>query len=384
MTKLLMVTTVPITLNGFLLPFARYFRNQGWQVDAMSLQTSAMSECVENFDNVWDVDFSRNPLDPQNLIVAPRQIQQVLEKQEYDIVHVHTAVAAFVTRLAFSRLKKQPKPKLIYTVHGFHFFRGNKFTKNAIFLTFEKIAAPWTDYMVVINGEDEEAAKRHRLISPERLYYMPGIGVDLNYYNPDQVSQADIQAVRKEIGLESEDVMILASAEFNPGKRHRDMLRAFAKLGRPNVHLAFAGTGPLFEEMQGLAADLGIKKQVHFLGHRRDMPTLMRASIATLMASEREGLPRSVMESLCLETPVIGADTRGIRDLLADGCGLIVPVGDIEGFAAAMTWVVNNPEAARQTAKRGKERMNNYDVRHIIKLHENLYADVMEKQPVHC
>ncbi|MBF2064062.1 MAG: glycosyltransferase [Calothrix sp. C42_A2020_038] len=384
MKKLLTVATVPITITGFLLPFAQHFRKRGWQMDAMSLETSAMPECVENFDNIWDVEFSRSPLDLQNLIVAPRQILQVLEKQEYDIVHVHTAIAAFVTRLALSRLKHKPKPKLVYTVHGFNFYRGNKFIKNLIFLALEKIAAPWTDYMVVINREDEEAAKHHRLISPERLYYMPGIGVDLNYYNSNQISTADIQQVRQELGLEPEDAMILASAEFNPRKRHQDMLRALAELGRSNVHLAFAGTGPLMEDMKTLAANLGIQKQVHFLGFRSDMPILMGASVATIMASEREGLARSVMESLCLEIPVIGADSRGIRDLLADGCGLIVPVGDIKGFAAAMAWVVDNPEAARETAKRGKERMVNYGVRHIIKLHESLYADVMQTPLVHC
>lgn len=384
MNKILMVTTVPITFTGFLLPFAQYFRRKGWQVDAMSLETSAMPECLESFDNVWDVDFSRNPLAQENLIVAPQQIQQILTKYDYDIVHVHTAVAAFVTRYAISRLKKQPKPKVIYTVHGFHFFRGNKWTRNAVYLTLEKIAAPWTDYMVVINSEDEEAAKRHRLISPERLYYMPGIGVDLSYYNPDKVSEADIKQVRQDIGLTPNDALILASAEFNPGKRHRDMLRAFARLARSKVHLAFAGTGPLMSEMQSLAADLGIQKQVHFLGYRRDMPALMRASTATIMASEREGLPRSIMESLCLGTPVIGADTRGIRDLLADGCGKIVKVGDIEGFTKAMAWVLDNPEAARMMAQRSRERMANYEVNHIIKLHEQLYSDVLQKELIYC
>jgi glycosyltransferase involved in cell wall biosynthesis len=379
-----MVATVPITLTGFLLPFAQHFRKLGWQVDGMALETSSMPECLESFDRVWDVDFSRNPLARENLSVAPQQIQQILEKNDYDIVHVHTAVAAFVTRYAISRLKKQPKPKLIYTVHGFHFFHGNKFRRNAVYLTLEKIAASWTDYMIVINGEDKEAAKRHRLISPERLYYMPGIGVDLSYYDPDKISETDIQQVRQSMGLAPNDALILASAEFNPGKRHRDMLRALSQLARPNVHLAFAGTGPLMQEMQSLASELGLQKQVHFLGYRRDMPLLMRASTATMMASEREGLPRSVMESLCLETPVIGADTRGIRDLLADGCGRIIKVGDVEGFANAMAWVLDNPEAAHKMAKRGKERMANYDVRHIIQLHEKLYAEVVNKKLAYC
>jgi glycosyltransferase involved in cell wall biosynthesis len=380
MKKVLIVATIPETFVAFLLPFAQHFRSKGWQVDGMALNTSELPECLESFDKVWDVNFSRNPLERGNLFISPKQIQKVLEQQDYDIVHVHTAVAAFVTRYAISRLKKPIKPKVVYTVHGFHFFRGNKFTRNAVYLTLEKIAAPWTDYMIVINGEDEEAAKRHRLISPECLYYMPGIGMDLSYYNPDKISDDDIQKVRQEIGINKDDALILASAEFNPGKRHRDMLRALSRLGRPNVHLAFAGTGPLMEEMQRLAVNLGIQKQVHFLGYRQDMPALIKASNATMMASEREGLPRSVMESLSLETPVIGADTRGIRDLLRDGCGRIVKVGDIEGLANAMSWVLDNPEAARMMALRGKKHVHNYDIHNIIELHDQLYTKIVGKE----
>jgi glycosyltransferase involved in cell wall biosynthesis len=382
-----MVTTVPLTLRGFLLPFANHFRAKGWQVDAMALDASAMPECFPSYDNIFDVSFSRNPLARENLKVAPQQIQEALEREDYDIVHVHTAVAAFVTRYALRNLKKARKPKLLYTVHGFHFFKGNKFHRNVIYLILEKIAAPWTDYMVVINKEDEEAALRHRLIPKERLYYMPGIGVDLKYYNPENVSDEEIKSVRDEMGLTPNDALFLASAEFNPGKRHRDMLNAFARLARPNVHLAFAGAGPLFDEMKQLAVKLGIHKQVHFLGYRKDMTVLMRASLATIMASEREGLPRSIMESLCLEVPVIGTKIRGIRDLLTGdsltgGYGVLVNLGDTKSIADGMAWILDNPSEARLMGKRGREYMRFYDVQNVIKLHEELYAEITNKKPV--
>ena len=66
------------------------------------------------------------------------------------------------------------------------------------------------------------------------------------------------------------------------------------------------------EETRKLARALGVADRVHFLGHRPDIPALVRASVAVLLPSEREGLPRSVMEALSLGVPVVGTRIRGI------------------------------------------------------------------------
>lgn len=379
MKNLLFVTTIPGTLEAFLLPFAYHFRAKGWRVDAMAQRVSANPECKQAFDRVWEIEWSRNPLAPSNLLVAPRIIRKLVEQEKYDIIHVHTPVAAFVTRYALKDLRKQGKCKVIYTAHGFHFHPEGKFLKNSIFLALEKLAGSWTDYLVTINQEDESAAKRYHILPPQRICYMPGIGVDLDYYTPGVVSEAELAKVRQELGIKQENPLLLSIAEFIPRKHHRDIIKAFAKLNRPEVHLAFAGNGSLFEEMRLLASNLGVKNQVHFLGIRNDIPTLIRASVATMLVSEQEGLPRSVMESMSLEVPVIGTKIRGTQELLEGGCGLLVEVGDIEGIAQAMAWVLDRSEEARMMGKRGRERMATYDLRHVIKLHESLYTEIISE-----
>ena len=208
---------------------------------------------------------------------------------------------------------------------------------------------------------------------------MPGIGVELDDYSPSAVSKAEVVRVRQELGLAPETPLFLAAAEFNPRKRHWDILRAFARLARHEVHLVLAGAGQLKEKMQQLASDLGIQNQVHFLGHRQDIPALMCASVAILLPSEQEGLPRSIMEAFCLEIPVIGTDIRGIRDLLEGGYGLLVKMGDVEELARAMAWVLDHPEEAKIIGKRGWNRMAPYKLRHIIELHETLYAEALDQ-----
>lgn len=380
MIKLLLIATIPGTLSGFLTPFAHHFRQKGLQVDAMAHGISDEAECLAAFDEVWDVEWSRNPLDPRNLLVAMPRICEVVAQNRYDIVHVHTPVAAFVTRYALKDLRKQLKLTVIYTAHGFHFHPGGNPLKNTIFLTLEKLAGLWTDYLVVINHEDEQAAKCYQLVPPERVYYTPGIGVDLDHYSINTVSDTEVIQVRQELGLAQTNSLLLMIAEFIPRKRHRDLLKAFALSDRSEAHLAFAGDGPLEGEMQQLATELGVQNQVHFLSYRLDIPALIRASVATILPSEQEGLPRSIMESLCMETPVIGTDIRGIRDLLKASCGLLVKVGDVKGLANALSWMLDHPEEAHAMGKRGKVHMANYNLKHIIKLHETLYSQAMDER----
>ena len=211
MKSLLIITTIPSTLK-FFLPLTEHLRSQGWQVDAMAKELSTSEEYAHFFDRVWDIEWSRNPLDPKNLLAAPQQIRQVLAQQQYNLVNVSTPVAAFVARYALNNWRKQGKFKVIYTAQGFHFYQGGAPHKNAIFLGLEKIAGPWTDYLVVVNREDESAAKRYGLISPERVRYIPGTGLNLERFNPHAISEAEIMGVRQELGLVPENSLFLSVA----------------------------------------------------------------------------------------------------------------------------------------------------------------------------
>lgn len=378
--KLLMVTTIPATLEGFLLPFARYFRDRNWRVDAMARGVSSSHDCLQAFDRVWDVEWSRNPLDPRNLLAAPQKIREVIVQEKYDIVHVHTPVAAFVTRYALREMRQQVIPKIVYTAHGFHFHNEGIPLKNKLFLTLEQLAGRWTDYLVTINREDEAAAKQYQIVPLEKIRYTPGIGVDLEYYNFNAVSEADVINVRQELQLKPTAPLFLSIAEFTKRKRPQDILEALAELDRSEVHLAFAGEGVLLDKMKQLATQLGIQDRVHFLGLRKDIPTLISASVATILASNQEGLPRSVMESLCLETPVIGTAIRGTQDLLADGGGILFPVGNVKELAEAMNQIVDFPQQARAMGQQGKQNMSNYDLKHVISLYKSLYAEAMNNR----
>lgn len=378
--RIIFITTVHAAHRAFLLPFARYFRMKNWRVDAMAAGITSCSECKTDYDRVYEIEWSRNPLDPDNFTRAVSRVRKAIEEGAYNLVHVHTPVAAFVTRYALRNLRRIGKPKIIYTAHGFHFHRNGRPLSNAIFLGLEKLAGRWTDYLVVINREDEAAARRYRIVPPERVRYMPGIGIDLNQYTAERVAQEDIKRVREELKLEEGQKLFLMVAAFDPGKRHKDAVEALALLRRKEVVLAFAGEGPLRPRIEELAQSIGVAEQVRFLGFRKDIPALMRASVATMLTSEREGLSRAVMESMALGVPVIGADARGTRDLLESGAGIVVPVGNVAALAEAMQYLINQPEEADKMGKHGLEAIRAYDLANILRLHMELYGEVLREK----
>ncbi len=376
MTRVLMAATVPVFIRAFLLPLAEYFRSLGWRVDAIARDLSECEKTRQSFDRVWDIGWSRSPLDPANLVKPPQQLRALVEREGYDLVHVHTHVAAFVTRYALRQLG--PKPKIVYTAHGFSFYPGGPRLRNAVLHRIESVAARWTDYLVTMNQDDFEAARRFKSLPAERVRYMPGIGVDMERYRASAITGSNLDDLRRELGVGHEDPVFTMVAEFIHRKRHEDLIRAFAKMADERAHLLLAGNGPLLPKMRELATALGLENRVHFLGFRDDIPTLMRASRAVLLVSAQEGLPRSVMESLCLEVPVIGTRVRGTMDLLDQEHGILVELGDVDGIARALDWAAAHPDRCQEMGRRGRRAMRSYDVRSIITEHEALYADALE------
>lgn len=374
--RLLLVTTIPATLEGFLLPVAGHMRERGWKVDAAANGVTASGDCQAAFDAVWDVEWSRNPLDPSNLSAAVARVRDIVADRQHDLVHVHTPIAAFVTRLALRQLRAEGRCKVVYTAHGFHFHERNPVALNAAFLGIEKLAGRWTDRLVVINDFDLEQAERYRIVPPSALVRMYGIGIDTSRYAPDSVDTNDAKAVRTEMGLNG-DPLFLVPAAFDPGKRQDLVLDALARSGRTDLHVAFVGRGPTLPKLKHHAERLGVAEQAHFLGWRTDMQRLYRAADATVLYSEREGLSRAVMEALSMECPVIGSDIRGIRELVSDGCGVAVDPDRPELLGEVMSMVADDREWATEMGRLGRQKMTGpYEERRIVAAHEGMYEDV--------
>lgn len=379
MPKLLLATTVPRTVEAFLVPFANHFRGLGWSVEVMTGPGLSASDRAM-FDGCHEVRWSRNPLSRSNLLEAPRRVREVMGQGSFDVVHVHTPVAGFVVRLALRPGALESRPAVVYTAHGFHFHPHGHPVSNLVYLGLEKAAGRWTDALVVINREDEAAALRHRIVPRDRLHYVPGIGVDLEEYAPERVPEGSVAQARAELGIPEGVPYFLMVAEFSPGKRHADLLRAFAR-ARGQARLVLAGVGAIQDEVRALAGSLAMGSRVVFAGFRRDVPVLMRGAAAVVLPSEREGLPRCLLEAMAMEVPIVATRIRGSVDLLGDDADRLVAVGDVDGLARALDAVLEDPGAARQAARRGWERVRAFSMGEVLRAHERLYAGLLGQAP---
>lgn len=376
----LFVTTVPITLEAFLLPFAEHFRAQGWRVDALSNGATQHAPIYSHFDNRYDITWSRNPLNPSELFDTWARVRRIVIEGGYDIVHVHTPIAAFMTRYALRSLPPSDRPQVIYTTHGFHFYRGQGFLGHAAFHAMESLAARWTDYLVTINREDFEAARRFKRISRERVRYIPGIGVDVTRYAEGAVVPDEIAAVRTGLDVPDDAFMLTMIAEFAPVKRHAHLLQALTRVRDERVMLVLVGTGPLEAELRGQVASLGLADRVRFAGYRRDIPAVLATSDALALVSVREGLARSVLEAMAAGKPIIGTDTRGIADAVGARGGWIVPKNDVAALAAAISAAAADPEGCRERGAAARERARSeFALERIVTEYDSLYREALER-----
>jgi glycosyltransferase involved in cell wall biosynthesis len=378
----LFVTTVPITLEAFLLPFADHFRAQGWRIDALANGAASDPRLDGHFDERLDVAWSRNPFAPSNLLGAARRVREIVTAGGYDIVHVHTPVASFVTRYALRSRRRRPgAPVVIYTCHGFHFYRGQAALPHALFRTMERVASRWTDYLVTVNAEDFDAARELGGIERERVRLIPGIGIDCRRFAPGAVPADEASRVRLELGGGSrpgERFLLTMVAEFGAVKRHGLAIDAFSRVRDPRVHLALVGDGPLLGRVRAQVERLGLSGRVTFAGYRRDIPAVLAASNALLLTSAREGLNRSVLEAMASGLPVVGTDTRGIADAVGTEAGWIVAGSDPRALARAVDAAAADPdEVARRGAAARVHSCEGFELGSILAAYDGLYGEAL-------
>lgn len=293
----------------------------GWQVD----YACACEEKVYDADNVYTVDFSRSPLRFDKHAKAYRQLKKILAENDYDAIHTHTPVGSIITRLA-ARTARKKGTKVIYTSHGFHFYDGAPKKNWLIYFRAEKMAAKYTDLLITINREDFKNAKKY-FSCPVKM--IDGVGIDVTKFHKSTKKDSPAKT-RKELGLRADDFIVSYPAEFQPNKNHQYLLESVAPLIKqyPQLHFLFLGYGPLREKLEKLAVDLGIAKNIHFLGYVNNVDEILRASDMNISISIREGLGLGALEGVLCGCQTLVSDNRGHRDVVGKNTECLFKLND--------------------------------------------------------
>ena len=341
--KILFVTTVSNTINGFLIPHIGLLVNKGYQVDiACNVVREIKPEVLALGCQIHQIEFQRTPLRKENFI-AYRKIKELVISEGYELIHTHTPIASALVRLA---CRKMTNVKVLYTAHGFHFYKGAPLKNWLLYYPVEKWLSRYTDCLITINKEDYRRANRFKAKSVE---FINGVGVDLDRFKPQTPKIK--KELRRQYGFSDKDFILFFAAELNYNK-HQDLLLNVVnriKHEIPQIKLLLAGSGDFQKQYKRQSEILGVKENVQFLGHRDDISNLLLAADIAVSSSRREGLPVNVMEAMAVGLPLVVTNCRGNRDLVRDGeNGYVVEIDDVSGFVNAIERLYRSKELRRR------------------------------------
>lgn len=372
MAKILFVATIFKHFRAFHLPYIEWFKQQGWQVDAMA----AGDDVLENVHQSYNVPISRSPFSLSN-IVAVRTARSIIEREKYDIVYCHTAMGAVLARLAAKKSRKKNGTKVIYVAHGFHFFKGGPRKSWLMYYPMEKFLSRYTDAIVTINEEDYQLVNTHGFKNID-TYKIPGIGI-----NTSRLIRADgltKSKLRSEFGYKDNDFILIYIAEYIERKNHRFIIEALPRLIEkiPSIKVMFAGRGRLMDDMKQFSVELGVDRHIDFLGFRPDIGKCITVADIGISSSRQEGLGINIAEEMYEGLPVIATEDRGHRELVINGeNGFLYPQLDLDAFIDCVVKLYNDVELRLQMGKNAEKYAQKFSLDNAIKSLSDIYLKYM-------
>ncbi len=373
MPKILFVANIYEHIYSFHIPYLKWLKEHGYEVHVVANELGDYK--IPYADRVIEIGIERSPFKSGN-IKALKQLRNLIDKERYDIISCHTPMGGVLARLAARKARKQYSLKVIYTAHGFHFYKGAPKKNWLLFYPIEKYLSRFTDAIVTINKEDYELVKTHGFKNKE-TYLIHGIGID---YTRLGVDNFGINDLRQKYGYKSDDFIMLYLAEFIPRKNHSFLINSMPKLIEriPKIKLILAGRGDDKEKMMLLAKRLGVEVYVDFIGFRDDVGNLIYISDIGVSSSSQEGLGMCLAESLYMGKPVVASDIRGHRDLVKSGNnGFLFSLDNEEQFIEQVVYMYNHPDERRTMGEFAAANIGDYVIDNTLNEMVDIYSKVL-------
>ena len=357
--KICQVCAVDFTLKRLIVPLVEAQLKQGHIVKSVCSFGGHLDDLKRIGYEIEVIPIARN-LSPIKGLVSIWRLFLFFRRESFDVVHVHTPVAAFLGRIAafFARV-----PFVVYTAHGFYFHDDMPFLKRWLFICAEIFMRPLTDLLFTQSSEDALNAISLNIMNKNRIFDI-GNGVDTKKFDPFVIYESDafdLPENKLVIGMVSRLVEEKGIVEF---------LEAAKKLAldQPQVYFLLVGSRlpSDYDSSVNGAIDLAeqfLGDRLILTGEREDIPALLASMDIFCLPSWREGMPRSIIEAMMMGLPVVATNIRGSREeVVAGETGFLVPVKDIDRLHEKLEYLVNNPKVREEMGQSGRVRaMRLYD-----------------------
>lgn len=313
----------------------------------------------------------RNLSSLTELISAYVQSEELLNENQYDLIHFHSPIGAAIGRFA-ARKSRKTGTKIYYTAHGFHFYKGASIFNWMTYYPVEFLLSNMTDYLITINEEDY---KRGQTFNTKNVIRIPGIGIDTEKL--DRIT-IDIKEKRMRLGVKADELFILSTGELNENKNHRMVLSALAKINKPFKYL-ICGQGSELKNLQLQAKKLNISDKVIFLGYREDIHEILKAADIYCFPSIREGLSVSLMEAMAAGLPCIVSQIRGNIDLVDENGGYLFELDRPTELENGLRQLMDSEINRKTKGTYNHEKIKSFDTKIVDENMEHIYKMSLKK-----
>lgn len=383
MKKALELASVASMIDLFNMDNIAILKELGYQVDVAanfvngSITSDARvkefkQELIDSKIDIYHIPIPRSIFKVNKILKSYKLVKKLCSENNYNIVHCHSPIGGVIARLA-ARKSRKNGTKIIYTAHGFHFFKGAPLKNWIIFYPIEKFCSRFTDCLITINREDYERAKNK--FHAKEVIYVPGIGVHVDEI---QNIKVDKGSLRNELGLMDNDFVIMSIGQISVRKNHKIIIEALAKIPDKKVKYLIVGFGELEDELKDLVKEKKLENRVIFTGYRKDAKSLLHIADLFAFPSLQEGLPASLMEAMTVGLPVIASNIRGNCDLICDGVnGFLYDCHDALAFSCGIERIYADNELQIKMRDKNLEIIRNFDCIKVQELMRNLFSKVV-------
>jgi glycosyltransferase EpsD len=350
------------------MPYIKWFNKNKWDV---YVATNTDKEIVGA--KKINLNMTRNPFSIKNC-KAVWKLTKNLKQNKYKLIHTHTPVGSVVTRLAhkFSRTNA----KLIYTCHGFHFYKGCPFYYWMIFYPIERYLMKYTDLLLVMNKEDYNFTKKH--FKNVKVKYINGVGFNKERIS-EKTAQAEIENTYKKYGLNKEDFIVIYIAEYSKRKRQIQLIEELAKtdIKNQNIKILLIGDDILNGEVQREIEKRGLENAIKTIEFTDQINKFLDIANVVISASRQEGLPLNILEAIYKKKIIIATDCRGNRDLICEGKNGFL-VNDLTEIYDKIKYVKSNYNNLQECYNPGID-IEDYTSTSVVEKMAKIYNEVLEK-----
>ncbi|BBI32097.1 sugar transferase [Cohnella abietis] len=343
------------TSHKILVDKLELLRNNGYDVHLISSSEGYIDEVVAGTNLKLHIIPMNRQIRPWDDLKSTWQLRRLFKKEKFDIVHTHTAKAGVLGRIA---AKLAGIPLILHTSHGLPFFEGQSRKAFHLYRLLEAIGARFCH---ALSSQNREDIPKLRTLAPNKPVFWEGNGVDLDKLTKEQhkITDPSLSLLRTAYEIPPERGVLLMAARFEPVKNHAMLLSALSSL-KSKDQLSFitllAGKGPLESTIKQQISELGLNNDVLMIGHQSPLYQHLKLADAVVLTSDKEGIPRIVMEAMAFSKPVIATNALGTRELVKhEKTGELIPLGRADLLADSLMRVMNDVDLRQRMGKEARE-----------------------------